>query len=178
VARDRPAGSERGRPSIDWEHAFQYYASLADPERSYQAVAAQFGVSVRTVEKHGRVDAWKERLARVRADAAERADALLARQHAEKLHETELLIDATLTSFAQQLRAGSVRVPASDLARLFKLRDELWAQVDQDSSTARATSTEETGGEVDEHERRREIVRALDEAGVFDRLRNLGGAAA
>ena len=71
----------------------------------------QFEVSVRTVEKHGRTEQWKERLARVRAEAAEQADAALAQQRAEKLRETELLIDAALTSFAQQLRAGNVRVP-------------------------------------------------------------------
>ena len=155
---------------------FQFYASLPDPERSYRAVADEFAVSVRTVEKHGRAGQWKDRLARVRAEAAEQADAALAQQRAEKLRETELLIDAAMTSFAQQLRAGSVRVSPADVTRLFKLRDELWTQIDHDASLGRATSVaeEENGeGEVDPELRRREIVRALDEAGVFERLRNL-----
>src|SRR5262245_55713621 len=115
MAPRRPSGSDRGRASIDWEDAFQFYASLSDPERSYRAVAKRFGVSVRTVEKHGRTGQWKERLARVRANAAEQADAALALQRAEKLRETELLIDAAMTSFAQQLRAGSVRVSPADV---------------------------------------------------------------
>jgi hypothetical protein len=160
---------------IDWERAFQFYASLSDPQRSYQAVANAFDVSVRTVEKHGRVEGWKERLGRVRAEAAEQADAALAQQRAEKLRETELLIDAALTTFAQQLRAGDVRVSPADLTRLFKLRDELWTQIDHDSNLGRATTaTEKSDGDgVDPEVRRRQIVRALDEAGVFERLRNL-----
>lgn len=171
---ERAVGSDRGRASIDWEQAFRFYASLTDPERSYQAVADEFQVSVRTVEKHGRVEGWKERLARVRAEAAEQADAALAGQRAEKLRETELLIDAALTSFAQQLRAGSVRVSPADLARLFKLRDELWTQIDHDTGSHRATTAvEENENAVDPEVRRREIVQALDEAGVFERLRNL-----
>jgi hypothetical protein len=161
---------------IDWEHAFHYYASLPAPDRSYQAVAARFEVSVRTVEKHGRDGRWKERLARVKAEAAEQADAALAEQRAEKLGETELLIDAALTSFAQQLRAGSVRVSPTDLARLFKLRDELWNQIDHDTSRkTAATATAQHAEMIDQELRRREIVRALDEAGVFDRLRNIDG---
>jgi len=175
MSRERPAGSNCGRPSIDWEQAFRFYASLPDPERSYRAVATEFEVSVRTVEKHGRLEQWKDRLARVRAEAVEHADAALAQQRAEKLRETELLIDAALTSFAQQLRAGNVRVSPADLARLFKLRDELWTQIDHDTSHNRTTGVVEENSEegVDLERRRLEVVRALDEAGVFERLRAL-----
>ena len=42
-------GSDLGRPAIDWEQAFAFYASLPAERRSYQAVADKFGVSVRTV---------------------------------------------------------------------------------------------------------------------------------
>jgi hypothetical protein len=175
MSRERPAGSDRGRPSIDWEQAFQFYASLPDPERSYRTVATEFGVSVRTVEKHGRAERWKDRLARVRAEAVEQADAALAQQRAEKLRETELLIDEAMTSFARQLHAGSVRVSPSDFARLFKLREDLWTQIDHDSSHNRAMGVvqENTEEGVDLDRRKLEIVRALEEAGVFERLRAL-----
>ena len=169
----RPSGSDSGRPLIDWEQAFQLYASLPDPDRSYKAVADHFHVSVRTVEKHGRLGGWKDRLAAIRSEAADQADTRLAEQRAEKLAELELLIDASFTSYAHQLRAGNVRVAPVDLQRLFKLRDELWTQIAADTSARRAGTDAAESAEEDPEARRREIVLALDEAGVFDRLRSV-----
>jgi len=169
VAERRP-GSDRGRPAIDWEQAFHTYAALPDSERSYRAVADTYGVSVRTVETHGRKEHWKERLGRIKAEAAAAADEQLAESRAQKLAELELLIDASLTSYAQQLRAGSVRVAPVDLLRLFKLREELWAQEAAERSTQRADVN--AVDLEDAEKRRRELIAALDEAGAFERLRN------
>ena len=169
---ERAPGSNRGRPAIDWEDAFRYYAALPDRERSYQAVAVHFDVSVRTVERHGREQRWKERLSRIKAEAAASADQQLAQVRAEKLAELELLIDASMTSYAQQLRAGSVKVVPGDLLRLFKLREELWAQ---DATERGVRSMRDVAQEdpQDAELRKRELVAALEEAGAFDRLRNL-----
>ena len=169
---ERASGSDRGRPAIDWEEAFAHYASLPDQERSYGAVAAHFATSVRTVERHGREERWKERFARIRAEAAESADRQRAKARADKLGELDLLIDASLTSYAQQLRAGSVKVAPSDLLRLYKLREELWAQ-EVGEVGARRASEEAADEPQDADERRRELVAALEEAGAFERLRNL-----
>jgi hypothetical protein len=157
---------------IDWEDAFGYYASLPDQGRSYQSVAERFRVSVRTVERHGREERWKERLARIKAEAADAADQRIANARAEKLAELELLIDASMTSYAQQLRAGSVKVVPSDLLRLFKLREELWAQeaIERGTRSARELTTDDP---LDAEERKRELIAALEEAGAFERLRNL-----
>lgn len=169
---ERSPASNRGRPTIEWEEAFGYYASLPDRERSYQAVAEHFQVSTRTVERHGREKRWKERLSRIKADAAEAADQRIAHARAEKLAELELLIDASMTSYAQQLRAGSVKVVPGDLLRLFKLREELWAQeaVERGTRSAREAADEDP---EDAEQRKRELVAALEEAGAFERLRNL-----
>ena len=108
----------------------------------------------------------------IQAGAAEHADARLAEQRAEKLAELELLIDATMTTFAHQLRSGSVRVAPVDLPRLFKLREELWAQTA--ANTARRAAHVATQLTDDDTESRNlEIIRALDEAGAFERLHNL-----
>lgn len=171
---ERAPGSDRGRPAIDWEQAFQFYASLPDPQRNYQAVATKFGVSVRTVEKHGRIEGWKQRLARVHTEAATHADARLGEQRAEKLAEVELLIDATMTTYAHQLRSGSVRVAPVDLQRLFKLREELWAQEAAQNGARRAAQAAASAAtEADGETRMVELVRALHDAGAFERLRNL-----
>lgn len=167
---ERQEGSNRGRPSIDWELAFAYYVSSPDTERSYRAVAEHFGVSVRTVEAHGRQGHWRERLGQIKAQAAETADERLAAERAEKLAEIDLLIGASLTSYAQQLRAGSVRVSPSDLLRLYKLREELWAQGDAERASQPADPTV-TGDPVDAEQRKRDLILALEEAGVFERLR-------
>ncbi len=174
MAANRPSGSDRGRALIDWEQAFQFYASLPDPERSYQRVADQYGVSVRTVEKHGRLEQWKQRLGGIRAEAAGQADARLAEQRAEKLAELELLIEATMTTYAHQLRSGSVRVAPVDLQRLFKLREELWAQEAAQSGARQAAQAAASAATAADRETRMvELLRALHEAGAFERLRNL-----
>jgi hypothetical protein len=172
---ERAQGSKHGRPAIDWEEAFRTYASLPDKERSYRAVADRYSLSVRTVESHGRKEDWKERLARIKADAAEIADHEIAQARAEKLQELELLIDASMTSYAQQLRAGSVKVVPGDLLRLFKLREELWAQdaIERGTRSAREVAAEEP---EDAARRKRELIAGLVEAGAFERLRNLTSA--
>ena len=169
---DRPDGSRRGRPSIDWEEAFGYYASLPDAERSYGAVAEHYGISVRTVEAHGRKEHWRERLAQIKAKAAETADVRLAAERAEKLAEIDLLIDASLTTYAQQIRAGTVKVVPGDLLRLYKLRAEVWAQndVERDMKVADEVAEQDP---VDAEQRKRDLIVALEEAGFFERLRNL-----
>jgi hypothetical protein len=167
---ERPAGSDRGRPSIDWEEAFRAYASMPDSERSYGAVAKLYSVSVRTVEAHGRKEHWKERLSRIKADAAASADEQLANARAAKMAELDLLVDASLTSYAQQLRAGSVKVVPADLLRLFKLRGELWAEETVERGARRAQA-EDNGDLEDAERRKRELIAALEEAGAFERLR-------
>lgn len=169
---NRPDGSRRGRPSIDWEEAFGYYASLPDAERSYRAVADHYDISVRTVEAHGRKAHWRERLARIKAEAAATADQQLAETRAQQIAELNLLIDASLTTYAQQIRAGTVKVVPGDLVRLYKLREELVAQeaLARDADSARIVAIEEP---QDAEARKRELVAALVEAGAFERLRNL-----
>ena len=170
----RPAGSDRGRSAVDWEQAFHYYAGLPDPERCYQAVADRYEVSLRTVETHGRRGQWKDRLAAIRAEAAAAADEQLARDRAAKLAELDLLIDASLTSYAHQLRAGSVKVVPADLQRLYKLRDELWTQDAAHTATQRAKRSADSDS-GDPEQRKREIITALHEAGAFERLQALAG---
>src|SRR5437764_1048112 len=107
---ERKPGSDRGRPAIDWEVAFGFYASLSSAERSYRLVAERFGVSVRTVEKHGRGERWRERLRGIQAEAAAEAERRLGRAWGEQIAQFEKLIEASLITYAQQLRSGGVRI--------------------------------------------------------------------
>src|ERR671938_98760 len=88
----RHPGSDRGRPAVDWEQAFAHYAALPPELRSYEAVAREFAVSVRTVEKHGRLGRWRERVRAIEAQATAELDAQLGQARAKQLADVEKLI--------------------------------------------------------------------------------------
>jgi hypothetical protein len=53
--------------------AFEFYFSLG-PERSYEKVAARYGVTKRAVTKHAAHEDWQRRLEKVEAEARAKAD--------------------------------------------------------------------------------------------------------
>ena len=63
MAAERKPGSDRGRPSIDWEQAFRLLRLAAAPRAQLPRGREEFEVSVRTVERHGRAGSWKQRRA-------------------------------------------------------------------------------------------------------------------
>jgi hypothetical protein len=167
MAAERKPGSDRGRPALDWNRAFLFYAALPSEERSYAAVAAEFAVSARTVERHGCEERWRERALEIDRQAAATAAARLADQRAATLTDLEKLVEASLVSFAQKLREGTVRLGAADLPRLHKLLKELWAEPGVRPSVPSAP--EPGGGELDPVEHKRQVLQALHEAGVLER---------
>lgn len=162
-------GSDLGRPAIDWEAAFTFYASLPPDQRSYQAVADEFGVSVRTVEKHGRQEGWKQRLAEIRARVVEETNSSLSAANVEHLKNVIKLTDALKIAFADQLRRGDMPQRPADLERMHKLRtqliEELAEPAEHDSgqpvSPAPSPRTPEHTAEV---------IRALQESGALEAL--------
>jgi hypothetical protein len=94
---------------------------LPPAERSYQAVADEFGVSVRTVETHGRDEQWKARLHAIRAETRARTAEELIEGRVEEIHKLRRLIDASLVSYAEGLRNGKMPTSPADLERLNRL---------------------------------------------------------
>jgi hypothetical protein len=173
MAAEEESASTRGRASIDWQQAFQFYAALPPERRDYRQVAAHFGVSVRTVERHGLNERWRDRAAAIDAEAAARAAAELSKERAAKLGDVEVLIDGSFVSYAQQLREGRVRLTAADLGRLHKLRRELWDEQLQDAPGNTRTPAPEHS---DERAHKLALLRALQDAGAFERLQRLAAA--
>jgi hypothetical protein len=165
---ERKPGSNLGRSIIDWDEAFLHYASLPPDQRSYRAVADQFGVSVRTVERHGRDQRWKEQARGLDRSAAKLAVERLRNERVESLIDTEKLVQASMVTLASQLRAGTVKVRPADLPGLHKLRTVIWEQAD--SYTEDETVTQQPVDVGDRLERKREVLRALDDAGVLQQL--------
>ena len=93
---------------VDREVAFQFWASLPHDARSYAAVAREFGLSPRTVERYARDGAWRERLDRVRAAASAQADQRLGRDLAKQLADFHQLIEASCVTYARQLASGDL----------------------------------------------------------------------
>jgi hypothetical protein len=164
---ERKLGSDHGRPLIDWHQAFFFYAGLPPEERGYGLVAEEFGVSVRTVERHGRIERWKERARELDQSAAAAAAERLREQRTEKLLGVEKLIDASYLTYATQLRDGKVRISPADLPRLHKLRTDLWTEADQPIAE---TAEPETVAPIDPAEHKLQVLRALDAAGVLKQL--------
>jgi hypothetical protein len=162
----RPPGSDSGRPACDWEQAFVYWAALPAERRSYAAVAAEFGVSSRTVERHGRLERWQQRLREINTQAAAETDARLGKEKAEQIGRLRKLIEATMVSYAEKLRRGDVRISPSDLDRLHKL----WRQLDGELTHTDATPRSEAAAPARPVEHAAAVVQALAESGALTRL--------
>lgn len=165
---DGKPGANAGKAAIDWGQAFLYYAGLPPEQRSYQAVADQYRVSVRTVERHGRNSAWRQQARALDRDVLATGAERIRDVRVEKLADVEKLIDATHLSYANQLRDGKVRVTPADLPRLHALRTELWNETDvhPDEQTTPASPADP----LDPTERKLSVLRALNDAGVLARL--------
>src|SRR4051812_7299819 len=170
-----PSNRRRGRPSIDWSDACSYWMGLPADQRSYQAVADRYGISVRTVERHGRKERWRERRREIEASADRAVAEQLAAARAEHQEGVLKLVDATYVLYARGLSSGTVKVTPSDLVRLHKLRTELEGKAADLEAGAAAVATRT--GPRDETERRLQVLRALHEVGDLDRLLGRAGSA-
>jgi hypothetical protein len=162
---ERQPGSDRGRAVIDWEEAFAFYVGLPAQRRTYAAVAVEFEVSVRTVERHGQTGRWAERLRDIDAVAARETDARLGQERAEQVEKLRKLIDATFIAYADNLRRGTVRTGPGDLDRLYKL----WRQLDQELEHP-PPPPEHAAAPARSAEHSAAVLAALQEAGALEAL--------
>jgi len=158
----------RGKSMVDWEAAFAYYAALPPAERSYATVAAKFGVSVRTVETHGRSEHWKQRLRAIRDEVAARTADALADARVEEISKLRRLIDASLIAYAERLRAGMRMTPA-DLERLNRLSRAL---IDETTSPSPRPNPDPDQNELLQRtpEHTAAVLAALEETGALAAL--------
>lgn len=169
MGAERQPGSKGGRALIDWHEAFLFYASLPPERRDYQTVAEKFGVSRRTVERHGRQEHWKQQAGELDRASLRAAADRLRDERADKLLDTEKLIEATHVAYAKQLVAGQVKVNPNHLPKLFQLRTQIWGLQD-DQSLDQLEQVREPTDPIDPIERKLQVLRALKDAGVLDRI--------
>jgi hypothetical protein len=130
--------------------------------RSYRAVADAFGVSVRTVEKHGRVERWRDRIAEIDAEAATQTNAALAGERVQEVSKIVRLIEASFISYAEKLRRGEVRMTPADLERLYRLYQQLGDELGAPAAIPELAHSERGPEDV------ASVVEALAEAGALD----------
>ncbi|HEV2590635.1 MAG TPA: hypothetical protein VGU02_01960, partial [Gaiellaceae bacterium] len=97
--------------------------------------------------------------------AAER----LRDERADTLADTEKLVAATYVSYANQLLAGDVKVNPNHIVKLFQLRERIWGLQDEEADDQFDTVAKQPDP-LDPTERKLQVLRALGEAGVLDRL--------
>lgn len=175
----RQPGSDLGRLIVDWEAAFAHYAALQPEARSYKAIAAEFGVSVRTVERRGRLGHWRERVRGIEAQAAAEADRRRGQTRAEQLADVEKLIQASFVQYAQQLRSGDVRISATDVGRLFNLLQQLWGEPDPPSEASLSVErgSEGPASKTRSVEHKLQVVQALHDSGALTALADVAQVA-
>jgi hypothetical protein len=160
-------GAGRGRPAIDWEQAFLFYASLHPSARTYDAVAVKFGVSARTVERHGREERWQARLNEIQTEVAAGTNTSIAQGRVEQAMKTMRLIEASFIGYAEKLRSGEMRMVPGDLEKLNRLLGQLHEQLAATPSPARETppaASTRTAEHVNE------VIGALAETGALAAL--------
>lgn len=167
MAAERKPASNRGRATIDWNEARLFYCGLPVQERTYETVAAQFGVSARTVERHGTRERWREHARAVDQDAASIIARRIGKKRADEAERLMKLIEACHFSFAEQLRRGDIRMAVSDLERLHRLSGELTRQLD-DTPPHPATSAPAVAEPSIAH--KLQVIHALNESGALAAL--------
>ena len=164
----RSPNSDRGRPLIDWGKALAFFLLLPPDLRGYQAVADEFAVSVRTVERHGREGNWWQRARDVDEKAQREAEGKLVQARVEQMGEYDQLIEGAIVHVAREIAAGRARPNVSDLIRLIKARLELWQQLDHPPPTPTEPAATAPASRTAAH--KLEVVRALHESGALTGL--------
>lgn len=160
------AANSGGKSAVDWEAAFAFYAALPPRERTYAAVAAEFNVSPRTVETHGRSDHWKQRLRTIDTETAARTVDALVDARVEEINKLRRLIEASLFAYAERLREG-MRMSPADLERLNRLS---LALIDEAANPRIDPTTDNKETEARTPEHSVAVLEALAESGALAAL--------
>jgi hypothetical protein len=104
--------------------AFEYYYGLGQ-HRSYEKVAAQFGVAISTVKLWGTSFGWKERIRdRDLEIARELATRTLGGEVSRRERNTQI-IQMAILQLAKAVAEGQVKMTLSDLDKLIRLESYL-----------------------------------------------------
>jgi hypothetical protein len=104
--------------------AFELYHSLGN-KRTYKAVAAQLGVSERTVRTWAKRNDWRQRISERDVGEARRlADQTMSTAMTRQGRNSKI-VEMALVRLARGIADGKVRMHLADIERLIRLQAEL-----------------------------------------------------
>ena len=127
-------------------------------------------MSVRTVERHGREDRWRERVQRHKRDAARTVDEELTARQVDALTYHMRLVEETTAWYDEQLQAGTVKVTPSDLVRLIAPTSSSATAIATLAQSVPADATMAAPTEEQRLEHKLDVLRNLLRAGQLDDL--------
>jgi hypothetical protein len=121
IAATRPS-----RRKFDHDAAFRFWHNPGGQRRTYDDVAAEFGVSAVAVFKAASREDSPQRAWEIEERARREADKRAVKTIEQRIREDLALIDATKVRFAQALKAGQVDASSiTDFVALVKLEQVL-----------------------------------------------------
>lgn len=155
------------RPRIDWDAAFNYFAS--DPTVSYPKVARKFSVSVTSVGKHARAEHWDERRTALLDEAADRANGKIVQSRAQQMVQNARIRQAAAQRLEKRL-LGDGELDDAFVIRAYEAADKI-GRLDAGEATDRVEvatvnrlllGVYRVAGELVPAERRAELLERLD----------------
>jgi hypothetical protein len=100
--------------------AFEYYYSLGE-HRSYEKVAAEFGVAVSTVKLWGTSFGWKARIRDRDLEIAREVAARTLDSEVSRRERNTQIIQMAILQLAKAVAEGQIKMTVSDLDKLIRL---------------------------------------------------------
>ncbi len=122
--------------------AFDYYFSLG-ADRSYEAVAARYQVSKRTVTRRAKAETWRRRIEKLELEVRERADQKLVETMGQMTDRHLKAVKVVQAKSLEALRTMSL-TNAMDAIRALDLAIKQERTIRGEPSERRAVSLEET----------------------------------
>lgn len=164
------ANTDGAQKRIDWAEAEAFYLAL-DPPRVLQRVVEKFAVSRVTVGRQAKRREWREKAARIDAEAAERAHGKRVRDRSEQIAQMARIRDAAADRMEKRLLSDE-ELEAAIVVRALEMAEK-YVRLDAGEATDKIAVAEvsqlilgvyRAAGEFVAKERREEFVRRLDDA--------------
>ncbi len=122
---------------IDWAAALAFWLGLDPPQRTYAAVAAQFGVSSTSVRNRAKRDDWPARSAELDRKAQAKAEQQALRSRSERITRSLLAVDRYRDAVRDAAAAGELKPDAAGLASLIKVESLLEGEAEEATALVR-----------------------------------------
>jgi hypothetical protein len=149
--------------------AFEYYYSLGE-HRSYDKVAAEFGVAVSTVKLWGSSFGWKEKIRDRNLEIARDVATRTLSSEVSRRERNTQIIQMAILQLAKAVAEGQIKMTLADLDKLIRLEAYLNDEPDSRQEVIVHELKDKTDAELREIMRREiTLLRELSDSDGLDR---------